>query len=101
MLKLLKFLRQALSDGGEASSKRISFFILLFAFLAECAVNLIWKRLLDPTLRDQLYYAMLIALGCIFGVNVLERYKDIKIAQSNNNAATGNPTPPIATPPAQ
>lgn len=78
--------------------KRVAFTILLFAFLAECAVNLAWKKLLSDVLRDQLYYAMIAALGCIFGINVLQSIKDVKIAQSNNNAATGNPTPPPAAP---
>ena len=90
---MIKFIKDALSESGTPSSKRIAFFVLLFAFLAQCAVCLIWKRLLDPTLRDQLYYAMLTALGTIFGVNILEKYKDIKVTQSNNNKEVGAPSP--------
>lgn len=93
-----KFLKDALSESGTASSKRIAFFILLFAFLMECAVNLIWVRLLSDTLRDQLYYAMLTALGAIFGGNILQNIKDIKVTQSNNNKAVGEPTPPAPDP---
>lgn len=90
---MLKFIKDALSESGTASSKRIAFFILLFAFLVECGVNLAWNKLLSDTLRDQLYYAMLTALGTIFGANVMEQVKNIKVTQSQNNASIGSPSP--------
>lgn len=92
------FLKDALSESGTASAKRIAFFVLLFAFLAQCTLNMVWKLILDPTLRDQLYYAMLTTLGTIIGVTAINSFKDIKIAQSNNNAATGQSTPPVPDP---
>lgn len=90
---MIKFIKEALSESGSPSSKRISFFILLGAFLGECGYNIVTGKSLSPTLTDQLYYAMLLALGTIFGVNVLEKYRDIKVTQSNNNAQVGAPSP--------
>ena len=93
---MINFFKGVLSENGTPSSKRVAFFILLFAFLVECAVNLIWNRLLSDTLRDQLYYALLTALGAIFVVNIGDKIKEIKITQSNNNAAVGAASPPPA-----
>lgn len=90
------FIKDVLSENGSASSKRVAFFILLFAFLAECAVDVIWGRLLSDTLRDQLYYAMLTTLGAVVGVTVVNALKDMKISQVNNA-----PTPPSPNPPQQ
>lgn len=90
---MIKFIRDVLSENGSPSSKRVAFFILLFAFLLELAVNLIWNKLLSDTLRDQLYYAMLSCLAVIFGVNITQMVKDIKVTQSQNNAASGLPSP--------
>lgn len=88
------FIKDALSENGTASAKRIAFFILLFAFLVECSINMIWAKILDSTLRDQLYYAMLTTLGSIIGVTLINSYKEVKIAQSNNNATVGASSPP-------
>jgi len=90
---MIKFLREAMSEGGTASIKRVTLVVLLFAFLAECVVNLVWNKLLSDVLRDQLYYAMISCLGVIFGINILQGVKEIKIAQSNNNAQVGAPSP--------
>ena len=89
----MSFLKEALSEGGTASIKRITLMILLAAFLSECVANIGWGKLLSDVLRDQLYYAFLTTLGTIIGVSVLNGIKDIKIAQSNNNASVGAPSP--------
>src|ERR1043165_3444262 len=91
-----QFIKEILSENGSGSTKRAAFWVLLFAFLAQCAVNLFWAKELSPTLRDQLYYAMLGALSVIFGVNIAQIVKDIKTTQSNNNASVGAPSPPPA-----
>jgi len=85
------FIKEVLSENGSASSKRVAFFILLFAFLAQLAVDLVWGKLLSDTLRDQLYYAMLTTLGAVVGVTVFNGFKDMKIAQSSNNGGAANP----------
>jgi len=85
---MIKFIKETLSENGSPSSKRVAFFILLLAFLAQFPVSFIWGKIADPTLRDQLYYAMLMALCTIFGVNMYEKYRDIKMSQNNNSAST-------------
>lgn len=90
---MIPFIRSVLSENGTPSVKRVTLVILLFAFLGECAINLAWGRLLADTLRDQMYYAMISCLGVIFGINILQGVKDIKIAQSQNNASVGQPSP--------
>lgn len=90
---MIKFIREAMSENGTPSIKRVTLVVLLGAFLGECIVNLIWNKLLSDVLRDQLYYAMISCLGVIFGINILQGVKDIKIAQSNNNAQVGAPSP--------
>lgn len=95
---MLKFLKEALSENGVASIKRWTLETLKWSFLAECAIYLIWGKLLEPTLRDQLYYAFLGTLGTVFGVNILNGIKDIKMKQSDNNAAVGAASPPPPPP---
>lgn len=91
--KIPGFLREALSEGGTASIKRVTLAILLLAFLAECVYNICTGKMLENTLRDQLYYAFISVLAAILGINVLNGIKDIKIEQSKNNAAVGSPSP--------
>lgn len=87
------FIKEVLSENGSASSKRVAFFILLFAFLAQLAVDLVWGKLLSDTLRDQLYYAMLTTLGAVVGVTVFNGFKDMKMAQSGNTTPPNPPQP--------
>jgi hypothetical protein len=92
----MSFLKEAFSEAGTPSIKRLTLAVLLAAFLTECFVDVGWGKLMSDTLRDQLYYAFLATLGAILGMNILNGIKDIKIAQSNNNAAVGAPSPPPA-----
>ena len=93
---MIQFFKEALSENGSASIKRVTLMILLFAFLAECVYNAITGKTISSVLTDQLYYAMIACLGVIFGINILQGVKDIKITQSNNNAQVGAPSPPPA-----
>lgn len=93
---MIQFIKQALSEDNQASSRRIAFYILLFAFLGECFVNIGWRLSMADTLRDQLYYAMLTALGTIFGGNAINAYVEWKKKQAESNAAAGSSTPPVA-----
>lgn len=92
---MIQFLKQALSEDGTPSSRRIAFYILLFAFLGECLANIAWKLAMQDTLRDQLYYAMLTALGTVFGGNAINAYIDWKKKQADSNATVGSSTPPV------
>lgn len=90
---MIAFIREAMSESGVPSIKRVTLVILLFAFLAECVYNGVTGRSLSSVLVDQLYYAMISCLGVIFGINILQGVKDIKITQSQNNAKVGAPSP--------
>jgi hypothetical protein len=87
------FARLVLSEDGQPSSKRVILFILLFAFLFILIFNLFTGRKPDSTLQDQLYYMLVTALGVVFGSNVLNIIKDIKVTQSENNAKVNSPSP--------
>jgi hypothetical protein len=95
---LLTFVKDALSENGTPSIKRVTLIILLFAFLAECLYNIITGKVLSSVLTDQLYYAMIACLGVIFRINILQGEKDVKITQSNNNASVGAASPPPPPP---
>lgn len=82
-----------MSESGTPSIKRVTLIILLFAFLTECVYNGATGKSLSSVLCDQLYYALVSCLGVIFGVNILQGIKDIKITQSQNNKAIGAPSP--------
>lgn len=90
---MIQFIRDAMSENGTPSIKRVTLVILLFAFLTECVYNGITGKSLSSVLTDQLYYAMISCLGVIFGINILQGVKDIKITQSTNNAKVGSPSP--------
>ncbi len=89
-----KFIKEALSERGEPSIKRLALVGSLILFAAELAVNACGKqRVLDPTLQSQLFELVLVCIGAVLGVNVLNGIKDIKIKQSDNNKAVGEPSP--------
>lgn len=88
-----QFIKDAMSEGGTPSIKRVTLVILLFSFLSECVYNGVTGKSLSSVLVDQLYYAMISCLGVIFGINILQGVKDIKITQSQNNAKVGAPSP--------
>lgn len=91
---MLKFLKQALSERGEPSIKRLTLAWALILFTAELIVNACGKqRVLDATLQSQLYELILISLGAVLGINVLNGIKDIKFKQSDNNKSVGSPSP--------
>lgn len=89
----MSFLKAAFSEAGEPSIKRLTLAVLLLAFLTELFLDICIGKHASDTLRDQLYYSFLATLGAILGMNILNGVKDIKIAQSNNNAAVGAPSP--------
>jgi hypothetical protein len=89
-----QFIKEALSERGEPSIKRLTLVVLLLAFLAECAVNLSGKQrmMIDP-LRDQLFDLVIIAISTVFGINIANVVKDVQIERSKNNKAVGSPSP--------
>lgn len=90
-----KFLKEALSERGEPSVKRLALAWSLLLFSAELIVNAVGKqRVLDGTLQSQLYELVLVCLGAVLGINVLNGIKDIKFKQSDNNASVGAVSPP-------
>jgi hypothetical protein len=96
--KSLVFLKEALSERGEASAKRLVLFWLLILFTAELIVNAIGKqRVLDTTLQEQLFDALTGAFLAVTGVGLYNSYKDIKFKQADSNKAVGAPTPPPDT----
>ncbi len=62
-------------SGTGLSSKRVVMFLLLFMFLATLIIDLAFKKLLDSTLRDELFYSMLTMFGLVFGENAMEALK--------------------------
>jgi hypothetical protein len=96
--KSLTFLKEALSERGEASAKRVVLFWLLILFTAELVVNAIGKqRVLDQTLQSQLFDALTGAFLAVTGVGIYNSYKDIKFKQADSNKAVGSSTPPPET----
>lgn len=89
----MSFLKEAFSEAGEPSIKRLTLAVLLVAFLTELFLDICIGKHASDTLRDQLYYSFLATLTAILGMNVLNKIADIKIAQSNNNASVGAPSP--------
>jgi hypothetical protein len=93
-----QFIKQALSERGEPSIKRLALAWSLILFTAELVVNAVGKqRVLDGTLQSQLYELVLVCLGAVLGINVLNGIKDIKFRQSDNNKAVGEPSPTPST----
>lgn len=90
---MIKFIRDAMSESGTPSIKRVVFIILLIAFLGECCVNIFTGKMLNDTLCQQLYLSFVSCLAAIVGVSVLNGIKDIKITQSQNNKEIGSPSP--------
>lgn len=62
-------------SGTGLSSKRVVMFLLLFMFLATLIIDLLFTKLLDPTLRDELFYSMLTMFGLVFGENAMTALK--------------------------
>lgn len=91
-----QFIKDAMSESGVPSIKRVTLVILLFSFLAECTYNALTGKVLSSVLTDQLFLAMISCLGVIFGVNIAQSIKEVKITQSSNNASVGAASPPPA-----
>lgn len=71
------FIKGILQGSGTGlSSKRVVMFIFVAAFIATVIANLCKKTLLlDSTVRDQLYYAMLTAISLVFGEGAISMIK--------------------------
>lgn len=95
---MLKFLKEALCERGEPSFKRLSATALLIIFAVMLFINLFTGKAPAEFLQNQLFELILVALGSVLGVNILNGIKDIKIKQSDNNAAVGAPSPPPPPP---
>jgi hypothetical protein len=94
-----RFIWEAMSESASISIKRCVLVWALALFTAELIVNAIGKqRVLDPTLQTQLFELVCGSLAAVVGVNIYNGYKDIKIKQSDNSAAAGASTPPVADP---
>lgn len=92
-MKLLTFFRLALSEDGIPSSKRVVLFILLLTFIFIVLYNIFTGKKPDDTLQSQLYYMLTTVVGLVFGSNIVNAIKDVKIKQSNNNVVVGAPSP--------
>jgi len=92
-MKIFTFTRSILSERGEPSIKRVTLVTVLLVWIIQFFVNLFTGKAPAEYLRDQLFELILVTLGTVFGINILNGVKDIKIAQSNNNAAVGAPSP--------
>lgn len=93
-----QFIKDAMSENGTASFKRLFLLWMTFLFTGELVVNAIGKqRVLDPTLQTQLFEAMCGAFVAVTGVNIYNAWKEIKIKQADANKAVGSPTPPPET----
>lgn len=67
----MKFITSLFSDiNGSVSSKRLVMFTLLAVFGTCILVNLFTGKNLDPTFKDQLYYAFLWVVTAIFGEQI-------------------------------
>jgi hypothetical protein len=93
-----QFFKDALSERGEPSMKRLVLLWLLILFTAEVVVNAVGKqRVLDQVLQNQLFEALSGAFLAVTGVGIFNGYKDIKMKQADANKAVGSPTPPPDT----
>ena len=90
---MMKFILSVLSENGSPSSKRFITFLLLIVFIFAYLFNLFTGKSPSETFSSQLYLMLTTGIGVIFGSNILDTIKDIKIAQSNNNAKVGAPSP--------
>lgn len=94
-----RFIWEAMSENCSISIKRCVLVWALFLFTLELTVNAIGKqRVLDATLQTQLFELVCGSLAAVLGINILNGIKDIKIKQSDNNAAVGAPSPPPPPP---
>jgi hypothetical protein len=93
-----QFVKEALSERGEPSMKRLVLLWFVFLFTAELVVNAVGKqRVLDAMLQTQLFEALAGAFLAVTGVGLYNSYKDIKFKQADSNKAVGASTPPPDT----
>ena len=95
---MIQFIKQTLSERGEPSIKRVVLIVLLVVFIVSLFINLLTGKAPAEYLQNQLFELILVALGAVFGINILNGIKDIKFKQSDNNARVGEPTPPAPDP---
>jgi hypothetical protein len=95
------FLYAVLAENGTPSSKRFITFLLLLLWIFAFVYNLVTGKTASETYTTQHYLMLTTGLGLIFGSNVLDTIKSIKVTQSNNNAQVGasSPTPPASPAP--
>jgi len=93
-----QFVKDALSERGEPSMKRLVLLWILILFTCELIVNAVGKqRVLDQVLQEQLFEALSGAFLAVTGAGIFNGYKDIKMKQADANKAVGSPTPPPDT----
>jgi phosphotransferase system glucose/maltose/N-acetylglucosamine-specific IIC component len=93
-----QFLKQAMSERGEPSIKRLTLAWFIFLFTLELLVNAIGKqRVLAETLQTQLFELLCGVFAAVVGVNIYNGWKDIKFKQADANQAVGASTPPTDT----
>lgn len=88
-----------MSENNSISYKRCFATWVLFLFTLELVVNAIGKqRVLAETLSTQLFEVLVGSFAAVTGVGIYNAYKEIKIRQSDNNAAVGASSPPPPPP---
>lgn len=87
---MLQVIREAITDSkGKISSKRITLYVLLMAFIATIVVNLCNnKNVLNPTIEMHLYLLLSTAIGAIFAERWINKKGDSSVAAGNNNAGS-------------
>lgn len=85
------------SKGGGVSSKRtiLVFFVLLFAF---CVVyNMITGHAPDNLYKEQVFEALLVCIGAVFGERVVDILPTIRGKKSTTSVTTITPEPQSVT----
>jgi hypothetical protein len=93
-----KFIISAMSEpDGTGSIKRVVFLVLIILFCVIFMYCHITKTNPFEILLNDLRTFIIYMGGLIFGGNVVNAVKEIKVTQSNNNATVGEATPPADT----
>jgi len=73
---MLKFIKGVLSESdGTPSSRRVVMFILTLLFVAVVIFNALTGKVIDATLKDQLFYLLLWIFGVVMADKVVTSFK--------------------------
>lgn len=91
------FMQMLSGPGGAISSKRGVMIFLLFLFAFCVVFNLFTGKAPNPTYIDQVFEALLICLGTVFGEKVIDMLPKIRQKSSTSTTVISPDTPTVTT----